>query len=125
MSDSKIVKLVDESTSRSSELPLVSGMRLIKVGGHFPGSSILHIPHLSPEGVLFTGDTLVLSLHKQHISVMYSYPNRMPLPRKEVQRISDLVSKIPFDAMYSFMKDLDLTGNTKEVFKTSMQRYLE
>ena len=106
------------------ELQLFNGIRLINAGGHFPGSSILHVPHLSAKGVLFTGDTLVLSLHKQHISVMYSYPNRVPLPRKEVQRISDLVNKIPFDALYSYMKDLDLTENVKEIFGRSMDRYL-
>ncbi len=106
------------------ELPLYNGMRLINLGGHFPGSSILHVPHLSPRGTIFTGDTLVLSLHKKHISVMYSYPNRMPLPRKEVQRINDRMRNIPFDALYSFMHDLDLTENTREIFTSSMARYL-
>lgn len=105
------------------ELNFWNNMRLINVGGHFPGSSILHVPHLSMKGTIFTGDTLVLSLHKQHISVMYSYPNRVPLPHREVQRISDLVSKISFDALYSFMKDLDLTENVNEIFKKSMERY--
>jgi len=107
------------------ELPLWNDMRLINLGGHFPGSSILHVPHLTPKGTLFTGDTLVLSLHKKHISVMYSYPNRMPLPRKEVQRINDRMSTIPFDALYSFMHDLDLTENTNEIFNNSMARYLQ
>ena len=106
------------------ELLLFNGIRLINAGGHFPGSSILHVPHLSAKGVLFTGDTLVLSLHKQHISVMYSYPNRVPLPRKEVQRIGDLVNKISFDALYSYTKDLDLAENVKEIFRRSMDRYL-
>jgi len=67
--------------------PLWDGMRLINVGGHFPGSSILHVPHLSPEGTVFSGDTLVIAPNKQHIAVMYSYPNRIPLSRNEVQRI--------------------------------------
>jgi len=47
------------------EKPLWDGMRLINVGGHFPGSSILHVPHLSPEGTVFSGDTLVIAPNKQ------------------------------------------------------------
>ena len=32
-----------------SEQPLWDGMRIINIGGHFPGSSILHVPSLSQE----------------------------------------------------------------------------
>jgi len=107
-----------------SEKALWDGMRLINVGGHFPGSSILHVPALSPEGSVFSGDTLVIAPNKQHIAVMYSYPNRMPLPRYEVQRIRQQVEALQFDALYSFMRDLNLTENVKEIFNASMERYL-
>lgn len=103
---------------------LIIGMRLINVGGHFSGSSILHVPHLSPEGTLFCRDTLVISPSKQHIAVMYSYPNRMPLPQDEVRRIKKQVEAIPFDTLYSFMRDLNLTANVREIFGRSMERYL-
>lgn len=106
------------------EKVLWDGMRLMNVGGHFPGSSILHVPHLSPEGTVFCGDTLVIAPNKQHIAVMYSYPNRMPLPQDEVRRIKKQVEEIPFDTLYSFMRDLDLTANVREIFARSMKRYL-
>jgi hypothetical protein len=109
---------------RGGEKVLWDGMRLINVGGHFPGSSILHVPALSPEGTVFSGDTLVIAPNKQHIAVMYSYPNRMPLPRHEVERIRQQVEVLQFDALYSFMRDLNLTKNVKEIFNTSMERYL-
>lgn len=103
---------------------LWDGMRLIHVGGHFPGSSILHVPSLSQEGTVFCGDTMVISPSKQHIAVMYSYPNRMPLPRTEVQRVSQLLTALPFDTLYSFMRDLNLTKHVKEILGRSMERYL-
>jgi glyoxylase-like metal-dependent hydrolase (beta-lactamase superfamily II) len=106
------------------ETVLWDGMRLINVGGHFPGSSILHVPHLSAEGAVFCGDTLVIAPNKQHIAVMYSYPNRVPLRQGEVQRIKKQVAAIPFDTLYSFMRDLNLTGNVKDIFNRSMERYL-
>jgi glyoxylase-like metal-dependent hydrolase (beta-lactamase superfamily II) len=107
-----------------AEKSLWDGMRLINVGGHFPGSSLLHVPLLSAEGAVFCGDTLVIAPNKQHIAVMYSYPNRMPLPHGEVQRIKKLVEVIRFDVLYSFMRDLNLTGNVKDIFNRSMERYL-
>jgi len=109
---------------RGEEKTLWDGMRLINVGGHFPGSSILHVPALSPEGTVFSGDTLVIAPNKKHIAVMYSYPNRMPLPHHEVRRIRQQVEAISFDALYSFMRDLNLTKNVKEILARSMERYL-
>lgn len=46
------------------------GIRMINIGGHFPGSSILHIPFLSSEGVVLCGDTFVISPNKKHIAAM-------------------------------------------------------
>jgi len=106
------------------EKQLWEGMRLINLGGHFPGSSILHVPSLSPEGAVFCGDTMVISPSRQHIAVQYSYPNRMPLPRREVERISRRLENIPFDALYSFYKHLTITKDVKEILKRSMERYL-
>src|SRR5699024_8297664 len=40
------------------EKPLWDDMRLINIGGHFPGSSILRAPSLSEKGTIFYGDTL-------------------------------------------------------------------
>ena len=106
------------------EKQLWEGMRLINLGGHFPGSSILHVPALSPEGTVFCGDTMVISPSKQHIAIQYSYPNRMPLPRHEVKRISARLEAIPFDTLYSFYKYLTITKGVKEILKRSMARYL-
>jgi len=84
----------------------------------------MHVPALSPEGTVFCGDTMVISPSKQHIAIQYSYPNRMPLPRHEVERISSRLEAIPFDTLYSFYKYLTITKDVREILKRSMARYL-
>lgn len=109
----------------NSGLPLWDGMRLINIGGHFPGSSILHVPSLSPEGTVFCGDTLYLSPSKKHFAVMYSYPNRIPLPLREVERVKKEFDALPFDSLYGFYSYQNLAENVKQVLDDSFRRYLE
>ena len=81
------------------------------------------MPSLSKEAVLFCGDTLVISPGKKHIAVMYGYPNRIPLPLREVDRIRTRMDSIPFDGMYTFLPGQNLEGNAKEVMQTPFGRY--
>jgi glyoxylase-like metal-dependent hydrolase (beta-lactamase superfamily II) len=105
------------------EKVLWDGIRIIRIGGHFPGSSILHVPFLSREGSIFCGDTVAIAPSKKHIAVMYSYPNRIPLPLQEVKRIKARFESIPFDTMYGFYGDQNLSENVKEILRISMERY--
>ncbi len=105
------------------ELALWDGMRIIRIGGHFAGSSIIHVPFLSKQGAIICGDTLFLSPSKKHFSVMYSYPNRMPLPLHEMQRVKKRFDSIAFDAFYGYQHLQNLTENVKEIFSESMARY--
>jgi len=107
-----------------AEKLLWEGMRIINIGGHFPGSSILHVPFLSKEGAIFCGDTLYLAPNKKHLAVMYSYPNRMPLPLREIERIKNRLGSISFDTLYGFYNYQNLSGNVKQILKESMERYL-
>jgi glyoxylase-like metal-dependent hydrolase (beta-lactamase superfamily II) len=107
-----------------SEKSLWDGIRIINIGGHFPGSSVLHVPFLSRHGSVFCGDTLAIAPSKKHIAVMYSYPNRIPLPIQEVARIKKRFESITFDTLYGFYSDQNLSENVKEILKASMERYL-
>lgn len=104
-------------------LPLWDGMEVKRIGGHFPGSSILHIPDFSEKGAILCGDTFYLALSMNHIAVMYSYPNRIPLPIKEVQRIKEEMKHIDFDEFYGFNSYQNMTGNPKELMMKSLERY--
>lgn len=102
---------------------LWTGVRLINMGGHFPGSSILHVPTLSPQGTLLLGDTLYLSPSLAHFALMYSYPNRMPLPLHEIRRIRDRFAQLSFDSVYGFYPYQNLTVHVKDILDQSFQRY--
>jgi hypothetical protein len=41
------------------EKELWDGIKLINVGGHFPGSALLHVPFLSEEGAILCGETFI------------------------------------------------------------------
>lgn len=105
------------------ELELWDGMKLFLIGGHFAGSSILHVPYLSKGGSIICGDTLFLSPNKQHFSVVWSSPNRMPLPLIEIRRIQARLEGIPFDAFYGYIGIQNLTENVKEILRKSFVRY--
>lgn len=106
------------------ETSLWDGMRLINIGGHFEGSSILHVPFLSPEGSILCGDTLFLSPSKKHFSAVYSSPNRIPLPLAEIKRIKNRMDQIPFDSFYGYIKTQNLDNEVKNILENSMARYV-
>jgi hypothetical protein len=107
-----------------ADMALWSGMRIINVGGHFPGSCILQVPFLSAGGAVLCGDTFYIAPGKKHIAVMYSYPNRIPLPLQEVQRIKKRMHPISFDTMYGFYDYQNLEGNAKTIMENSFNRYV-
>lgn len=108
---------------QGDELALWDDMKLLLIGGHFAGSSILHVPFLSPEGSILCGDTLFLSPSKKHFSVQRSYPNKIPLPMHEMLRISERLEALAFDAFYGYIKTQNLFDDVKSILRDSMQRY--
>jgi glyoxylase-like metal-dependent hydrolase (beta-lactamase superfamily II) len=108
---------------QGDEMVLWDGMKIILIGGHFAGSSILHVPFLSQKGTIICGDTLFLSPSKKHFSIVYSSPNRMPLPLDEMRRLKKRFDNIPFDAFYGYIGIQNLTENVKEILDISMNRY--
>jgi hypothetical protein len=54
---------------------------------------------------------------------MYSYPNRIPLPIKEVQRIKEKMQNIDFDEIYGFYSYQNMKGNPKELMMKSLEKY--
>lgn len=105
------------------EKELWDGIKIVNIGGHFPGSSILHIPFLSAQGTILCGDTLYISRSKKHIAVMHSYPNQIPLPLDEVRRIKERLETINFDTMHGAFEFQNLGKNVKSILTNSMQKY--
>lgn len=97
----------------SVEKELWHGMKLANLGGHFPGSSILHAPFLSERGAILCGDTFYISPGKKHAAVMYSYPNRIPLPVSEVRRMSNRLVRLSLIHCLVFMITRIFMGTQK------------
>src|SRR5437867_10414303 len=69
-------------------LALNSEVTLIRCGGHFPGSTVLHwAAGAGGRGVLLTGDTIYVVSDRRYASFMFSYPNLIPLPVSAVRGI--------------------------------------
>ncbi len=109
---------------KGDELALWDGMKILNIGGHFPGSSILHVPWLTKEGTVFVGDTVYVSPSMKHMAVMYSYPNRIPLPVAEVIRVQERFGQVSFDALYGFYSYQNVIADAKKILTESLNRYL-
>ena len=68
------------------ERELAGGLTLLRLGGHFAGGTVLHDPASS---TLLAGDIVMVIPDRRFVSFMWSYPNLIPLPAAEVERIAD------------------------------------
>lgn len=101
------------------------GATVIRLGGHFPGSSVLHWRDaIDGQGVLLTADTIYPIPATRWVTFMYSYPNMLPLPASEIRRIRDAIAPYPFDRLYAGWPGRELTGGAHEAVLTSADRYL-
>lgn len=81
------------------ELP--GGATLIRTGGHFDGSTVLHWPEgADGRGALLTGDSITVARDRRFVTFMYSYPNQVPLSPASVEEIVESVTSLPFDRIY-------------------------
>ena len=103
-----------------------SGLTLIRVGGHFPGSAALHWPAgAEGRGVLLCGDMPQAVSDRRWVSFMYSYPNLIPLPASEIGRIAAALAPHRFDRLYSSWVDRVVPTDAHAVVQRSAARYVE
>jgi hypothetical protein len=104
---------------------ILDGLTLIRCGGHFPGSDVLHwAAGAEGRGALLVGDTMQVAQDRRFVSFMYSYPNMIPLNAKTVQRIVDSVEPYAFDRIYGGWWDLIVRSDAKTAVKRSAERYI-
>ena len=105
--------------------PLGEGVTLIRCGGHFPGSTVLHwAAGAERRGVLFTGDTITVVPDRRYVSFMYSYPNLIPLPASAIQRIVKSVEPYQFDRIYGGWYERVVSTGAKTAVARSADRYI-
>jgi hypothetical protein len=104
---------------------LLPDVTLIRGGGHFTGSSMLHwAKGAGDRGILCASDTAYVAMDKRHVSFMRSYPNLLPLPARNVKAIAAALEPFSFDMMFgNFFESVIETG-AKEAVQKSAARYL-
>jgi glyoxylase-like metal-dependent hydrolase (beta-lactamase superfamily II) len=102
-----------------------SSLTLIRCGGHFPGSCVLHWPRgAHGAGALLTGDTIQVVQDRRWVSFLYSYPNLIPLGAAAINRIVDSVEPYAFDRLYGGWPESVVFTDAKGAVKRSAERYL-
>jgi glyoxylase-like metal-dependent hydrolase (beta-lactamase superfamily II) len=85
----------------SGRYEVAPGLTLHQIGGHFPGSSVVHWPAgADGKGVLLVSDTIHANPDRTTVTFLRSYPNRIPLSPAVVERITRAVTQLPFDRLY-------------------------
>ncbi len=101
------------------------GITLIRTGGHFPGSTVLHWAEgAAGRGVLMTGDSIMVVPDTRWVSFMYSYPNLIPLNAKGVEHIVKAVKPFAYDRIYAGWWDRVLQSDAKAAVQRSAERYI-
>ena len=125
--DRKFVTRLDSCITfwEDDELEIIPGVNLIRCGGHFAGSTMLHWAQgAGGRGALLTGDTLSVG-PDQHVSFMRSYPNLIPLDAGTVYHIADTLQTWQFDTIYGSSWDRIIATDAQAVVSRSVRRYVE
>jgi glyoxylase-like metal-dependent hydrolase (beta-lactamase superfamily II) len=107
----------------SGRYEIARGLTLYQLGGHFPGSSVVHwTAGAAGKGVLLVSDTIHVNPDRATVTFLRSYPNRIPLSPAVVDRIAGSVTELAFDRIYdNFGRTID-TGAAAAV-SGSASRY--
>lgn len=104
---------------------VVPGLTLIQCGGHFEGSAVVHWRDgADGRGALLVGDTLTVVPDTRYVSFMRSYPNLIPLPGRDVERIRDVLGPYPYDRIYGGWWDRVTASDGQAAVRRSAERYL-
>ena len=101
-------------------------LELVRLGGHFAGSTVcVWRDGAAGRGALLAGDTLQVAADRDWVSFMWSYPNMIPLPAAEVERIRAVVETLAFDRVYGGWWDRVIETGAKTKVRRSADRYID
>ena len=105
---------------------LSDSARLIRCGGHFPGSTALHWKTgPRPGGALFPGDALQVVFDRRHVTFMYSYPNYIPMNTSDVQQMRSRLVGCEFEDVFGYTWGRNIIGGGREAVDRSFDRHLK
>ncbi len=110
----------------SETVDLPGGCTLIRTGGHFAGSTVLHWPAgAEGRGVMLVGDSLKTTADLRHVSFVRSSPNDLPLSAEDADRIVACLEPYAYDRLYSFRHEMVLPKGAKGIVHASAKLHRE
>lgn len=106
---------------RGETMEAGAGLTLIRAGGHFPGGTVLH--RADAAGTLFSGDILQVTPDRT-VSVMWSYPNLIPVDAPTIRRVAAAIEPFAFDTIHGAFRDRSIPAGAKQAVSRSIARYL-
>jgi len=107
-------------------LELSPKLELHRLGGHFPGGTVLlWRDGADGRGALLSGDIVQVASDRDWVSFMWSYPNLIPLPAAEVERIAAHAAEVEFDRLYGAWWDSAVEQDAKAKVARSAARYVD
>lgn len=104
--------------------PIVDGLTIVRTGGHFEGSSLLHWARgAGGHGVLLGSDTVKVGWDRKSVSVMRSYPNLIPVGPSALRHIEAQLAPLSYDRIYGAWPGHHVVEGAKAVVKMSFERY--
>ncbi|HYF39913.1 MAG TPA: hypothetical protein VD930_09505 [Gemmatimonadales bacterium] len=104
---------------------LAPGLTLLRLGGHFPGATVLHwAGGAQGKGALLAGDVLQVGQDRSTVSFMYSYPNYIPVNAATVRGIVGALEPYSFDHIYGAWFGQNIVKDAKQAVRYSAARYL-
>lgn len=105
---------------------VLPGVTLVRCGGHFPGSAVLHWAEgAGGAGVLLVGDTFFITPGEDRVTFAWSAPNRLPLPERGVRGVVDAVRPYRFDRVYGGWWQPVLRRDAQRIVAASAERYIQ
>jgi glyoxylase-like metal-dependent hydrolase (beta-lactamase superfamily II) len=107
-------------------LDIAEGVTLIRLGGHFPGGTVLHwADGAEGRSAILSGDIVQVAADLGRVSFLWSYPNMMPLSAAAVGRIAGTLAAWNFDRIYGAFPGRQVTRDGARAVKQSAARYIE
>jgi glyoxylase-like metal-dependent hydrolase (beta-lactamase superfamily II) len=109
--------------SFDDDVEVLPGVRLVRIGGHFPGSAVASLIGADGRGVLLSGDTVAGTPDERWVSFMRSFPNKVPLSAAVVETVAARVLALDFDRLYDNFGGR-VTADAAAWVRRSAERYV-
>ena len=98
---------------------------LVRLGGHYEGGTVcVWDAGAGGQGCLLAGDIVQVAADRDWASFMYSYPNMIPLPAREIRRMRGVVETLGFESVHGAFWGQDMSRDGKAKVLASADRYL-